>query len=228
MRGDRGGKPLYRFGGDDLDSQQRMAVLYVLMPELFKGTKDGDAAIIAAQAKGAAESDAATIKDFAAGTYTIDAYHSSDVFTPPLSTARSPSPKPAKCFVMDFKLTQGDPLQGVAIQNGSELWAAVGLLSSVWRFIRSRAATLRNLVQCHRQARNFRQRKPDRRRSAGRRLQNHRRQGPFHSDTIYRHAHARTRGQEIRRHRPDLHGRVGSGQRLQNPEVWASSLDMPR
>ncbi len=87
MRGDRSGKPLYRFAGDDLTSQQRMAVIYKLMPELFGQSKEGDAATIAAQSK------AAAIKDFAAGSYKIDIYHSTDT-SPKTPSPSPPSPPP--------------------------------------------------------------------------------------------------------------------------------------
>ena len=53
---DRSGKPLYKFVGDDLTSQRRMAVIYLLMPELFGASKEADAKTLANQAQSAAAS----------------------------------------------------------------------------------------------------------------------------------------------------------------------------
>jgi hypothetical protein len=128
MRGDRSGKPLYHFAGDDLTSQQRMAVLYVLMPELFKGDKEGDAKLVADQAKAATGEDADALKNFAPGAYTIDIYHSQDAtnYRGAVTIA-----KMGDVFAVDFKFNQGDPLQGVGVQRGDELWIAVGPANTV-------------------------------------------------------------------------------------------------
>lgn len=125
MRGDRSGKPLYKFAGDDLTSQRRMAVLYLLMPELFGASKEADAKILAEQGKTAAASDADAVKNFVAGEYKIDAYASQGDASPNKKGAVTVT-KVGDLFAMEFKLTHGDPLQGVAVQHGDELWAAVG------------------------------------------------------------------------------------------------------
>jgi hypothetical protein len=130
MRADRSGKPLYRFVGDDLTSQRRMAVLYLLMPELFGASKDADAKILADQSKSAVASDADTTANFAAGEYKIDAYTSQGDSSPNKAGTVTIT-KMGDVFAMDFKFTQGDPLQGVAIQHGGELWAAVGPVGTV-------------------------------------------------------------------------------------------------
>ena len=126
MRGDRSGKPLYKFTGDELTKQRRMAVLYVLMPEIFGATKEAGAKIIADQAKAGVASDAEAVKNFAPGTYNIDNYHSTDTtsFAGTVTIAKA-----GDVLVMDFKFTRGEPLQGIAIQRGDEIWAAVGAVS---------------------------------------------------------------------------------------------------
>jgi hypothetical protein len=130
MRGDRSGAPLYKFSGDDLTSQREMAVLYLLMPELFGATKEQDAKILAAQSQTAAAGDADAIKNFVAGEYKIDTYASQGDSSPNKAGTVTIT-KVGDLFVMDFKYTQGDPAQGVAMQHGDELWAAVGPAATV-------------------------------------------------------------------------------------------------
>lgn len=130
MRGDRSGKPLYKFHGDELTSQRRMAVLYLLMPEIFGATKEADAKMIADQGQTAAASDAEAIKNFAAGEYKIDAYTSQGDNSPNKAGTVTIT-KVGDVFAMEFKFTQGDPSQGVAVQQGDELWAAVGPAGTV-------------------------------------------------------------------------------------------------
>jgi hypothetical protein len=125
MRGDRSGKPLYKFVGDDLTSQRRMAVLYLLMPQLFGASKEADAKTIAEQGQSAAASDADSTKNFVAGEYKIDTYTSKGDSSPNKAGTVTIK-KVGDVFAMEFKLTQGDPLQGVAVQHGDEVWAAVG------------------------------------------------------------------------------------------------------
>jgi hypothetical protein len=125
MRGDRSGKALYKFVGDDLTSQRRMAVLYVLMPELFGATKEADAKILAAQSQSAAASDADSVKNFVAGEYKIDLY-ASQGDNSPRKKGTVKITKAGDVFAMEYKLSFGEPLQGVAVQRGDEVWAAVG------------------------------------------------------------------------------------------------------
>jgi hypothetical protein len=126
MRGDRSGKPLYHFDGDEVGTQQRMAILYAVMPEIFK--KTDDAALVTAQAKAASAEDSDTLKNIVPGDYKIDIFHSSDTTTHKGTVAIA---KVGDVFVMTFTFTQGDLLQGVAIQHGDDLWAAVGPASTV-------------------------------------------------------------------------------------------------
>jgi len=125
MRGDRSGKPLYTFAGDDLTSQRRMAALYLLMPELFGASKEADAKTLADQSKTAAASDSDAIKNFVAGEYKIDAY-SSKGDNSPNKAGTITITKAGDVFAMEFKLTSGEALQGVAMQHGDDVWAAVG------------------------------------------------------------------------------------------------------
>ncbi len=130
MRGDRSGAPLYKFEGDELTSQRRMAVLYLLMPELFGATKEQDAKMLADQSKSAAAGDADAIKNFVAGEYKIDTYASQGDNSPNKAGTVTIT-KVGDIFVLDYKYTQGDPAQGVAVQRGDELWTAVGPAATV-------------------------------------------------------------------------------------------------
>ncbi len=127
------GKILYYVDGEDMSRQQKMAVLYTLRPDLIKRPGDvatarpvAPAALVAPATPAAPTAGAA--KGFSGGTYSIYLSHSSDskkhqgkfVFT-----------KQGSIYAMDLKFTEGEPWQGVALEQNGELWAAIGPVNTV-------------------------------------------------------------------------------------------------
>ncbi len=123
MHADRQGKYIYRFKGEDPGTKRLMAVLYTLMPELFGATKDQDAAMTDARAKTVAADAADAAKDLAVGKFGIYLYKGSDGKHPKGTVEIT---KAGDVYVMSFTFKEGDPLQGVAIKHGKELWTAIG------------------------------------------------------------------------------------------------------
>lgn len=143
IKTDHDGKILFYVDGDDMNRQQLMAALYTLRPDLIRRPADAGpgkpvapAAPMAptaptapaAPAAPAASTTTGAPKGFTGGTYSIYLHRSSDskkqqgkfVFT-----------KQGGIYVIDLKFTDGEPWQGVAVEQNGELWAAIGPVNTV-------------------------------------------------------------------------------------------------
>jgi hypothetical protein len=137
------GPILYYVDGEDMNNQELMAVLYTLRPDLIQRPADAPSAAPAAPAEPApaaapapaapaapaapSASDAAA-PDFAGGSYSIAAFHSSDATK---HQGKITIKKQGDVYAMDLKFTDSDPWQGVAVQHNGELWAAIGPVNTV-------------------------------------------------------------------------------------------------